>query len=32
MNIDGTDRKLVTDACGIDPNVSPDGTLLSCKG
>jgi hypothetical protein len=32
MNVDGTDRRLVTEACGIDPNVSPDGTLLSCKG
>jgi Tol biopolymer transport system component len=32
VNVDGTDRRLVSDACGIDPNVSPDGTLLSCKG
>ena len=32
VSIDGTDRNRVTDACGTDPNVSPDGTLLSCRG
>ena len=31
VGIDGTDRHLVTDACNIDPNVSPDGTRLSCR-
>jgi Tol biopolymer transport system component len=31
-NLDGTENTQVTGACGIDPNVSPDGTMLSCKG
>jgi Tol biopolymer transport system component len=32
VDLDGTNRRLVTDACGIDPNVSPDATQLSCMG
>jgi Tol biopolymer transport system component len=31
VNLAGTDRHRVTDACGIDPNVSPDGTRLTCR-
>jgi Tol biopolymer transport system component len=32
MKLDGSDRQLVTDAGGPDPNVSPDGQKLSFKG
>jgi Tol biopolymer transport system component len=31
VGVDGTDRKLLTDICVVDPEVSPDGTRLSCK-
>jgi Tol biopolymer transport system component len=32
VNLDGSDRRLVTEACGLTPKVSPDGALVSCKG
>jgi Tol biopolymer transport system component len=32
MRLDGTDRVLVTDQGGPDPNVSPDGSKVSFKG
>jgi Tol biopolymer transport system component len=32
MRLDGSDRVLVTDAGGPDPNVSPDGDRISFKG
>jgi Tol biopolymer transport system component len=32
MKVDGSDQRLLTDAGGPDPNVSPDGRKLSYKG
>ena len=32
MNLDGSDKRLVTDSGAIDPNVAPDGRMLSFKG
>jgi Tol biopolymer transport system component len=32
MRLDGTDRQVITDLGGPDPNVSPDGTKVSFKG
>jgi Tol biopolymer transport system component len=32
MNLDGSDRRIITGSGAPDPNVSPDGTKLSFKG
>ena len=32
MAIDGSDRRFITDRGGPDPNVSPDGRMISFKG
>jgi Tol biopolymer transport system component len=32
MRLDGTDRQIITNAGGPDPNVSPDGQKISFKG
>jgi Tol biopolymer transport system component len=32
MNVDGSDKRFITDAGGPDPNVSPDGRKISFKG
>jgi Tol biopolymer transport system component len=32
MKTDGSDRRFITDAGGPDPNVSPDGQMISFKG
>ena len=32
VDVDGSHRRLVTDACTVHPSVSPDSTKLSCRG